>query len=197
METIILELYEIGAVKFGEFTLKSGINSPIYVDLRLIISYPDLLRRIAEQMWHKIKDLSFDRLCGVPYTALPIATALSLTHDLPMIMPRKEVKTYGTKRAVEGVFRKKERCLIIEDLITSGASILETLEKLTDVGLDVQDIVTLLDREGGGKPKLEGLGYAVHPLITLTEMLTTLLEAEKITQETVSSVLTFIEENRC
>src|SRR5690348_14009388 len=99
-QSLALQLFEIGAIKLGSFTLKSGQTSNLYLDLRLIISYPELLRTISEWLWEKAGGLSFDLVCGVPYTALPLATCLSTSHNIPMILRRKEAKNYGTKKMV-------------------------------------------------------------------------------------------------
>ena len=92
MKDVVLELYKLGAIRFGEFKLKSGSVSPIYIDLRLLVSHPKFLRKIGEMMWEKISHIHFDVVCGVPYTALPIATAISLEHNIPMVMKRQLVR---------------------------------------------------------------------------------------------------------
>ena len=193
---LILKLHEIEAIKFGEFTLKSGIISPIYIDLRVIVSYPEVLKTVADEMWQKVKELNFDVICGVPYTALPIATAISLKNNKPMVMRRKEVKDYGTKKAIEGKFEKGQKCLIIEDLVTSGSSVFETIEPLAFEGLEATDIIVLLDREQGGKENIKNKGYNLHSVINITELLETLYEENKINRENYENTKQFIKENR-
>jgi len=186
IKAIVLELYAIGAIQFGSFTLKSGLSSPIYLDLRLIVSYPQLLRRISQALWSLAAPLSFDRLCGVPYTALPIATALSLDHDIPMLLRRKEIKDYGTKKSIEGVFQSKERCLIIEDVVTSGSSILETASALEKEGLVVEDALVVISREQGNRLKERGI--FLHALLTIFDLLKILFHEKYISEETFRSV---------
>lgn len=173
---LITSLFQIGAIQFGDFKLKSGQTSSVYVNLRKIISYPEILRMIANAMWEATQNRPFELICGVPYTALPIATCLSLDHEIPMIMRRKEKKDYGTKQMVEGVFSPKQRCLVVEDVITTGGSIIETAEDLEHEGILVTDVVALIDREQGGLENLEKK-YHVHTILTLSEILIFLLNS--------------------
>lgn len=195
VKEIVLKLHEIGAVKFGSYTLKSGIVSPIYIDLRVIISDPQLLKQIGELIWKEIENTPCDFLCGVPYTALPIATAISLEHDIPMVMRRKEVKNHGTKRTVEGIFQPGQRCIVIEDLVTSAQSVLETISSLENKELEVTDVVVLIDREQGGRERLQEHGYNLHSVLTLPALLNILEQEQLISHETVASVNEFLQNN--
>src|SRR3989338_10433602 len=195
-ENLTQRLFDIGAIKFGEFKLKSGIMSPIYVDLRVTVSYPEVLKMVAEAMWEKVKNLNFDLICGVPYTALPIATAISLFHNKPMIMRRKEVKDYGTRKAIEGAYQPGQTVLVVEDLVTSGSSVFETVEPITLEGLKVTDVVILLDREQGGKKHLADKGLNLRAVITITELLEALEKAGKLDSATIQNVKQFIHSHK-
>ncbi len=164
-------LLEAGCIKFGEFTLKSGLKSPIYIDLRQIITFPKLLKQIGDAYLPLLKDLKFDRIAGLPYAAIPISTAVSLAGNYPMIYPRKEVKTYGTKAEIEGEYHAGETVVVIDDLATTGGSKFEAIEKLTGVGLVVKDIVVLVDRQSGAKESLEQAGYNLYAVLTITQLL--------------------------
>jgi uridine monophosphate synthetase len=189
---IALDLHKIGAIKFGEFKLKSGIMSPIYIDMRVIVSHPTILRKIGNAMIEITKNLKFDRIAGIPYTGLPIATAMSLEMNWPMIYMRKETKDYGTKKKIEGQFEKGMTALIVDDLITTGASKFETIQPFEDEGLKVKDIVVLVDREQGGARVLKEKGYALHSVLGANELLDHLHAAKKMDDDDYKTAKNFI-----
>jgi len=235
---LTLALADIGAIKFGEFTLASGQKSPIYVDLRLVASHPAVLRQVAHayaELMQRELDLPASnvqrpsaftedtakeavplhctsgiailrrqtpqalapasgalRLAAIPYAALPIGTAVALELNLPLIYPRREVKTHGTARQIEGEFQPGDRALVLDDLITTGGSKLEAIRPLEAAGLEVRDVVVLIDREQGGREELEAAGYRLHAVLRLGEMLDRLAEAGRISQEQRDEVVAFL-----
>ncbi len=186
------ELLSAGCIKFGEFTLKSGLTSPIYIDLRQIITYPKLLERIGQAYLPILKDLKFDRIAGLPYAAIPIATAISLAGNYPMIYPRKEAKSYGTKAEIEGEYHAGETCVIIDDLATTGGSKFEAIEKLTGAGLVVKDVVVLVDRQSGAKESLEQAGYSMHAVLTIGQLLEYWEENGKVEKDKIAETRKFL-----
>ncbi len=191
-QQLSLTLHRIGAIKFGQFTLKSGLVSPVYLDLRVLVSHPRALRGVGHALAGLVTPLHFDRIAAIPYAAIPIATTLALEIERPLIYPRKEVKDYGTRRTIEGQFEAGETALVIDDLITTGGSKLEAIAPLEAAGLRVRDVAVLIDRQGGGAAQLAAHGYRLHSVLTLTQMLDVLAEARAITTEQRSEVLAWL-----
>ncbi|NPA05950.1 MAG: orotidine-5'-phosphate decarboxylase [Chloroflexi bacterium] len=160
-----------GMVQFGEFILKSGRPSPIYIDLRRLTGYPHLMRLAAWAYTRLLRPLKFDRLAGIPYAGLPLATAAALEGGWPLIYPRKEPKAYGTRALVEGPYRPGEQAVLLDDLATTGEAKLEALATLRRVGLQVRDVVVLIDRQAGASETLAHHGLSLHAVFRLTDLL--------------------------
>jgi uridine monophosphate synthetase len=188
------DLVASGSVRFGQFTLKSGLSSPIYMDLRRLVSHPAILRRVAVAYAEKLRQLEFDRIAGIPYAALPIATAISLEMGRPLVYPRREAKEYGTRAVVEGDYEAGETIAVIDDVTTTGESKLEAIKKLEDVGLQVQDIVVLIDRMQGAGAMLAGAGYRLHTVLTLPALLDEWLRQGAITPAQHGAVTAFLQQ---
>ncbi|ODM96085.1 Uridine 5'-monophosphate synthase [Orchesella cincta] len=183
---LILALFDVGAVKFGSFMLKSGIQSPIYFDLRVIISHPKLMETICEILEDVVGGLKpTDVICGVPYTALPLATILSVRQNIPMIIKRKEQKEYGTGKLIEGEYTEGQtNCLILEDVLTTGSSIVDTALVLRDHGILVGTAIVVLNRNyPAADENLMKHGISLISLIKVDEFLEVLFTSGRITKD--------------
>ena len=196
MNTLYEEIFSAGCIKFGEFKLKSGIMSPVYCDFRGLVSNPALLREIGQALGERAKQIGCDRLAGIPYAGLPLGVAASLASNIPMIYPRKEAKDYGTKKLIEGAYNEGDRVLVIDDIITDGASKIEAIAPLKEAGLVVTDVLIILDREQGGDKILAKAGYTLHSLGKLSEVLDALVAAGKVEAEMRARVAEFIAANQ-
>lgn len=194
LESFMERLFEVGCVKFGEFMLSSGLKTPVYFDLRILVSFPDLLKqagRLLKQYLHE-HELEYDLICGVPYGAFALATSLSMQNDKPMVYKRKEAKDYGCKKMVEGIFKPGDKCLLIEDVVVYGTSIIETAQCLRDYELNVVHSIALLDREQGGPANMNDHGIKFHSLIKATDLLQFLYKKGKISKEIKLETIEFL-----
>ena len=188
-------LYESGCLQFGEFTLASGKPSPVYLDLRRLVSYPAVLDMAVEAYLDELVNLRYDLLAGVPYAALPIAAIAASKLRQPLVYPRKEAKDHGTAQLVEGVFEPGQKAVLIEDVITSGSSILAAAQSLVSMGLVVSDSVVLVDRGQGGVAALAAQGIHVHAVLTFSALLERLLAGGLISTERFVQVKEYLAGN--
>ena len=186
-QDLILKLFDIGCLLFGEYVQASGATFSYYIDLRKIISNPHLFNQVLDAYGDIVQTLEFDRIAGIPYGALPTATGLALNLQRPMIFPRKEVKAHGTRRLIEGNFNAGETVVVIDDILISGKSVMEGADKLKSAGLKIKDIVVFIDHEGGVKDRLADNGYCAHSVLSISEITETLYESGRINQEQYNS----------
>lgn len=191
-EKLILELLKHKCIEFGTFKLVSGILSPIYIDIRKLVSYPKLMKNCADAYWKILKKLKYNRISGVPYAALPIASVISVLYKKPMIYTRKEQQKHGITKLVQGEYNKGEKVVVIDDIITTGNSKIMVIKPLKKSGLKVKDVIILIDREQGGKENLAKKGYKLHSVFLITDVLKVLYKNKKIGKKKYQEVMNYL-----
>lgn len=189
---LVEDLLHLGCVQFGDFTLKSGQQSPIYLDLRRLVGDATTMQRAAAAYTRVLQGLRFDRLAALPYAALPLGAAIAMQGGWPLVYPRKEVKDYGTGAAVEGPYTAGETVVVIDDLVTTGASKFEGIEKLQAAGLRVEDVVVLIDRQAQGADVFAAHGLRLHAVLSLPELLAHWLQQGDIDAEQYQTVREYL-----
>jgi orotate phosphoribosyltransferase len=189
LASLVLTLFDIGAVQLGKFKLHSGRTSRIYLDLRVLVSYPAALRQVTAAYRATLEQLSFDLLAATPLAGLPIGTAICLDMNIPLIYPRKTAKSYGTGKSIEGRWRVGQTAVVVDDLVTSGDSIVQAIIPLKASGIQVKDAVVLIDREQGGVEALRQQGYNLQAIMTLGYLLAVLEDEGRITAKEHAQVL--------
>jgi uridine monophosphate synthetase len=184
---LIVELFDIGCLLFGDYVQASGAVFNYYIDLRQIISDPNLFHRVLHAYGQLLTQLDFDRIAGIPYGSLPTATGLSLLLHKPLIYPRKEVKAHGARRLIEGDFEEGDRVVVVDDILITGGSVLEGIAKLESSGLQVRDVVVFIDHGGDhdrqAKERLAAAGYRAHAVLGIEQITRVLLAADRLTPE--------------
>ena len=193
LAALIIDLFDIGCLLFGEYVQASGAVFNYYVDLRQIISDPNLFHRVLHGYGELLKELAFDRIAGIPYGSLPTATGLSLQLHKPLIYPRKEVKAHGARRQIEGDFEAGDVVVVVDDILITGGSVLEGIAKLESSELIVQDVVVFLDHGGDhdrrAKERLAEAGYRVHAVLDIARITRVLQQAGRLDAEQVALLL--------
>ncbi len=169
VKDLVAMLKECGALQFGRFTLASGKQSDYYVDLRLAITQPRVLRELARRITPHVA--GYDRIAGVELGAVPLAAAVSLEADIPFIMVRKEPKEHGTRRAFEGQLQSGERVVFVEDTVTTAGTLARAIGRLREAGALVDRAVCVVDRGEGSAETLGPLGVQLIPLLRAPDLL--------------------------
>ena len=176
-------LVKTGALKFGLFTLAGGKLSSYYLDMRILPSFPDAFRTSIDLFVREARKLQeVDKIAGIPTGGLPWASVLAYNLSKPLVYTRKEVKTHGRERRVEGVLASGETVLLVDDVVTSGKSTMAALESLRAEGAVVEDTLVLVDRGEGGKEHLEKAGVRLHSVAKISEIAQMLLDMDAITK---------------
>jgi uridine monophosphate synthetase len=155
----------------------------------LLASFPQVMRLAARAYRRVLETLEFDLVAATPLAGLPIGTAISLDMDIPLVYPRQSTKSYGTGKQIEGKWEVGQTAVVVDDLITSGDSLMQGIAFLKAAGLHVNDAVVLIDREQGGKEALKKQGYTLHNATTISRILTVLEENGRLTARKRSQIL--------
>jgi orotate phosphoribosyltransferase len=182
-----------GAMKFGAFKLTSGKLSPYYIDLRILPSFPDAFQKICDYYAHFIRSEvgteNIDRVAGIPVAGIPFAVVVALNLKKPFLYVRKGARRHGRERRIEGLLAPGDRVLLIDDLVTGGLSLLKSAKAIMAEGGVVNDAVVLINREEGGKEKLEKNGVKLHALLSITEVVKTLHDLGTIDEDQLKTVM--------
>ena len=193
INNLILDLFQKDCIKIGKFNLKNGTVSPIYIDLKNIISYPSLLNTITDLIWEKMKTLDYDCISGIPYGAIPVASILSANKNIPMILVRKEKKNYGTSKQIEGLVIKNNVCVLIEDVITTGSSIQKVVKLLNKKLIIINDVFVICDRRNYNN--INNSDYKIHSLFNIYDIIECLISNSLINYNDYILIKNFVAKN--
>ncbi len=189
-------LFEIEAIRYGEFTLENGVTSPIHIDLRRIISFPDVYQYVVDLMWQEMNDREIDHIGTVSYAALPLASGIALFYQKSMLMPRKEVKEKSTGPTIDGVYAAGDSVVLIEDVVARGDALLQTIDTLEQAGLTVKEVVAFMDRQQGATKRLAERGIHLRAVCTLSQAIDSLHASGTLDADAVDRIAAFIKEHQ-
>jgi uridine monophosphate synthetase len=190
-------LYLSGCLKFGSFKIKSGATSPYYIDLARVLAAPQQLCTIAEAASEKIRQIMaadrIDKLASIELKGALIAPSIACNLNLPCVIVRKEDKAYGVTGRIAGAdVNKGDNILFFDDVISEGISKVEGIKPLQELGANVKHLLVVVNREHGGKEKLEKLGFQVHALAKISDIVDSLYLGNHISKEQADEVLDYV-----
>jgi len=171
-EELIYSLKNTKCIKFGDFILSSGRKSNYYVDIKRAITNPGILKTIAKIIRYCLNEELNENLKigGIELGSVPIATAVSLETGRDLVIIRKKSKEYGTKSKIEGELKRGDKVILVEDVTTTGGSVMRAVEEIRSMGGNVDKVFVVVDREEGAKENLEKIGVKLIPLVTVNEL---------------------------
>jgi len=185
-------LHEKGAIKFGDFTLSSGKKSSYYVDLRMVASFPHQFRKMIKHLQNQIIEKvgleNFDYIVSIPTGGLVIASSLAFETVKPLIYVRNKPKEYGTSKSIEGFIERGKKVLMIDDVATTGGSIINAIESLKEAGIILSDAFVIINRMEGAAESLEVKGVKMHQLTDIFEITKILHEQNLVSNDVLESV---------
>lgn len=192
-------LYQSGCLKFGSFKIKSGATSPYYIDMARVLAAPQQLCVIADVAAKKIKEISatehIDKLASIELKGALIVPSIACKLNLPVVIVRKEEKAYGVTGRIAGAdVEKGDNILFFDDVISEGLSKVEGVKPLQELGANVKHMLVVVNREHGGKEKLEELGYKIHALCKISDVVASLSKEKHITKQQADRVLDYIDD---
>jgi len=200
VEELAMVLVKVRALQVGTFTLSSGRLSSYYVDLRTVPSFPGAYRYVVDSYLALLREEigldKFDVIAGIPTAGLAFSSPVALELEKPMVYVRKEEKDYGRKKRIEGSIAPGARVLVMDDLITTGHSILGAIDAIREEGGEVKDVAVLIDRHEGGKATLKESGVRLHTVTDILELVRTLHARDEISDEEMQAIKSQVESNK-
>jgi len=192
-------LYQSQCLRFGSFKIKSGATSPYYIDMARVLSAPKQLDILATEAAEQIRQIqkteSITKLASIELKGALIVPSIAVKLDIPCVIVRKEEKAYGVTGRIAGAdVAKGDNVLFFDDVISEGLSKIEGIKPLTALGANVKHMLVVVNREHGGKEKLEQLGYKIHALAKITDVVNSLYANKHISKEEAARVLDYVQQ---
>ena len=195
LEDIIVEMYRKGMIRFGRFLLSSGKESPYYIDLRILPSFPNLYRNVMKYMVDIADKIEYDVIAGIETSGIVHAAYLGCLLNKPIVYVRKKPKRHGTRSLIEGIV-DGHRVLLVDDVVTTGSTLVKAIDSIRDNGGIVEDAIVIIDRCEGAEKRLNSLNVRLHHIITSEKIMNCLYSRRLIDEDTYRRFKEYLESSR-